>query len=241
MKWTFLCPEHKEGTLYLPVLVRRIVYQIDGCGSAVVLADAVKRGRLAKAPQIFTKGGFAHPAWRAFARGLSSKPEQKGSEEVLGAVSDHRFGEWSRLNHKEPMVKRGGELLGDVLIEHIGRHDVENREPGETIGVIEGHPVRDAAAAVMPHQRKLPEPQMLHDFNLVLSHGTLRIGSVILAFRRLAAVAVAPKVRDHQSEVLGKIRRHLAPQHIRLRDAVQEQHRRTFTAVDQIDGRPARL
>ena len=95
------------------------------------------------------------------------------------------------------MIKDSRKFFANVLVHRIGRHDVENGQFGEAVRVVQSHPVRDAAAPVVPHNREFLESQILHHFDLVLRHGALRIGNVIFASRWLAAVAISAEIGDH--------------------------------------------
>src|SRR5689334_2286857 len=64
---------------------------------------------------------------------------------------------------------------------------------------------------------------------------------MVVAGRRLAAVAVAAQVRHDERVVCGKIGRHLAPFDMRLRVSVQQQQRRSAPAGDDVDRRAAGL
>ena len=104
-------------------------------------------------------------------------------------------------------------------------------------GMIERHAVRDAPAAIVADDRKPVEAEMLHHFDLVERHRALRVVGMILAVRRLAAVAVAAQVRRDDRVLLREFRRDEPPRDVRLRRAVQQQQRRTLAADDAVDRR----
>src|ERR1700674_1234262 len=103
--------------------------------------------------------------------------------------------------------------------------------------------MRGAAAAIVPHDAKFLKSQMLHHFHLVLSHGPLGIGGVIVASRRLAAVSVSPKIRHDEKIILSQCRRDFAPEYMSLRDAMKEQQGGAFVvaAENGIDRRSRSL
>ncbi len=70
--------------------------------------------------------------------------------------------------------------------------------------------------------------------DLVLGERALRVGGVVRGRRRLCAVAIAAQIGNDQGEVLRQARRHLAPQHMGLRIAVQQQQRRPAAAGHQV-------
>ena len=101
--------------------------------------------------------------------------------------------------------------------------------------MIERHAARDAAAAIVPDDGELLEAELAHDFDLVLRHRALGVARVIVAFGRLAAVAVAAQVRRDDGEALRERRRDVSPFEMRLRPALQQQHGRPAAADDAVD------
>src|SRR5260370_1329201 len=193
----FLGPEHKERALYFLVQVGSVVGQVDGSGGPVVFTQSADRGWIAEAAQIFVIRRLAHPLRDVFTRLLAAKTKEQCLEEKFGAIFEHCFRKWRRLNEQEPVEKDGGEVLVYGLIALISRHNVENGKLGDAVDVIESHAMGDAAPAIVSHERKFAKSQMLHDFDLILSHGAFGIAVMIRAARRLAAIAVSTKVRDH--------------------------------------------
>ena len=99
----------------------------------------------------------------------------------------------------------------------------------------------DAAAAIVADHGKRLEPELLHHLDLIERHRALRIVRVIVAVRRLAAVAVAAQVGDDHGVILRQLGRHQPPGDHRLRRAVQQQHRRALTRHHAVDRRAADL
>ena len=106
----------------------------------------------------------------------------------------------------EPVKVRLHEVDVDVRVEIVGRHDVDQHGLRDVVGVIERHPVGDAAAAILADDREPVEAEVLHDVDLVLRHRALRIVRMIGQALRLAAVAVAAQVAGDDGEVLGELR-----------------------------------
>src|ERR1700730_10188481 len=111
----------------------------------------MERGRIAEATQIFSESSFAYPVRNSFAWHISSKSEQHRLQEIFGAVCNDGFGKRGRLNQKEPVVEGCSEFFADVLVERIGRHNVENGQFSEAVCMVESHPMSDAAAPIMSH------------------------------------------------------------------------------------------
>jgi hypothetical protein len=64
---------------------------------------------------------------------------------------------------------------------------------------------------------------------------------VVRTFWRFSTVTVSPKIGHDDIKVLSEPRRDLVPSDVRLRPAVEEQHRTAFAAVNKVDGGGARL
>src|SRR5260370_504824 len=82
---------------------------------------------------------------------------QQGLEEIFGAVADEGFRERLRLNEKKPVKKHSGELFGNILVEQVGRHNVQDDELSEKIRIVQCHPMGGAAAAIMAHHSEFLE------------------------------------------------------------------------------------
>jgi len=140
-----------------------------------------------------------------------------------------------RTHVVEPVKVRLDELDRDVGIQVIGRDDVEHRQAGHLVGMIESHPVGDPSAAIVPDHGELVEAEALHDLDLVERHRPLRVVGVVLAVWRLAAVAVAAQVGHDHRIVLGELGRDQPHRDVRLRRAVHQQQRRPRAGVHQVD------
>ena len=86
--------------------------------------------------------------------------------------------------------------------------------------------MRDASTTVVTDDGEAVVAERAHDRDLVGRHAAFRIGCVMLPAVWLRAVAMTAQVRCDHAEALGKARRDLAPGNMRLRVAVQQQHRR---------------
>ena len=74
----------------------------------------------------------------------------------------------------------------------------------------------------MADQQERVEPQVIHDLNLVLSHGALGIVDVVRAAFHFAAVAVTPQVRCDDGKILGQKGGHFVPHGVIQGIAVQQ-------------------
>ena len=106
-------------------------------------------------------------------------------------------------------------------------------------GMVERQPVRHAAAAVMTHDGKPVEAEMLHQIDLVLRHGALGIVDVVLAVLGLAAVAVAAQVRRDDGVFLRQFRRHAKPRQVGQRGAVDQEQGRAAATDHRVQRRAA--
>jgi hypothetical protein len=82
--------------------------------------------------------------------------------------------------------------------------------------------VADPGAAVVAGHGEFLETKRSHDLGLILGHGALRIGLVIVATGRLGAVAVAAQVGQHDGEAFGQGGRDLVPHDLGLRVAMEQ-------------------
>jgi hypothetical protein len=88
--------------------------------------------------------------------------------------------------------------------------------------MVECHTMRHTSTAVVSYHGKVFEAELLHNFDLVLGGGPLRVPEVILTVWRVAAVAIAAEVWKDQREIIGQSRRDLMPHHMRLWVPVQQ-------------------
>jgi phosphoribosylformylglycinamidine (FGAM) synthase-like amidotransferase family enzyme len=118
----------------------------------------------------------------------------------------------------------GGGHLFIHYAEHLVRWDnVQHRQLAHALRMIQRQAMRHARSAVMANHGKRLIAKLLHDLNLILCHGPFGIGDMVRIARWLAAVAIAPQVRDHHSKILRQAWGKPVPHHMRLRIAVQQQ------------------
>jgi len=157
------------------------------------------------------------------------------AQEEFALRPEQPLGQAAALDQEEPVPAAGRHALVDIFEPIKGRDDVEQGGAFDALGMIPQQPVRDAGAAVVPRHAKALEAERLHRLDLVLRQCALGVGGKIGPGRRLRTVAVAAQVGDHQREVLRQSRRHLAPHHMRLRIAVQQEQRRPAATRHQVD------
>ena len=162
------------------------------------------------------------------------------AQEVGGIGRDQPLRQRRRLDQEEPPEVPRGEVLVRPRVHGRRRRDVDHGEAGHGGGVVERHAVGDASAAVVAGDGEAVVPERAHQRHLVLRHAALGVGDMALPAVRLAAVAVAAQVgRDH-GEALRQRRRDLAPGHVRLGMAVQQEQRRSAAADGGADRDPGR-
>ena len=142
-----------------------VVRQVDRRGGAAILAARVNRFRIQVTAQIFRERLARDRARRRLAE-LLLEPE-------LDAVAYHRLGQRRRLDEEVPPEIRRRELAPRVGVETMRGNDVEHRELRDAIGVIEGHAMRHAAAAIVAGDGEGLEAKRRHDLHLVLRHRAL--------------------------------------------------------------------
>src|SRR6187401_171169 len=111
------------------------------------------------------------------------------------------------------------------------RNYVEYRGPLDFVRMIERQPVHHARAAIVAYTHEALEAEVPHDLDLIERHRALRIKTVLVVARDLAAVAVTAQIRDHDGVVARELAGHGCPRDAALRRAVQQQHGRP-TAAD---------
>ncbi len=80
--------------------------------------------------------------------------------ERIGIRADETLGKIERLREEEPMPVAHGERHVGAL-EMLGRReDVENRQSGDRVGMIERHPIGAAAAAIVPDDGEAIEAEI---------------------------------------------------------------------------------
>ena len=224
-------PKHEQGAGDLALQVGAVVRQVDAGGGAVVLADGVNGFRVAEAALVFGK--------RLLGEGRFTTRLLPGGHFLVHVVvrisTDQPLGQIERLDQEEPVVIGAGEGHVRVLVHVERRRDVEHRRLGDPLGVVEGHAVGDPRAPVVADHGEALEAEGGHDLDLVLGHGALGIGRVVVAARRLGAVAVAAQVGQHHGEALGQARRNLVPHDVGLGVAVEQQQRRPGARLPDVD------
>jgi hypothetical protein len=213
-----------------------IVFQVGADGGAVVLAGGVDRGRLAEAADVLVDrlrverlaaaAPAAHPA--------AHPADRVGADLVLG--------QRLRLGEEEPVPVGEAELQVGRAQGVAGGHDVQHRELGDQVGVVERQPVGYPGAAVVAHDGELVEAELAHHQRLVPRHRALGVGLVRRAAGRLAAVAVTAQVGQDDRMILGENRGDVMPHDVGLRVAVQQQHGRAalIAAHQRVDSYPSR-
>lgn len=116
--------------------------------------------------------------------------------------------------------------------------DVEHREALDRLRVVHGEAVGDAPAAVVAREAETRVAQRGHRGHEVLRHLALRVRGVPFVRRRLARLPVAAQVRRDHGEAPCQPRRHLVPEGVGLRIAVQQQERRAGAADDGVHRDP---
>src|SRR5262249_52561934 len=102
-----------------------------------------------------------------------------------------------------------------------GRDHVDGGEGGHAAGVVERHPVADAAAAIVPGDGEAVVAESRHERDEVGGHGALRAVA-----GGAGAVAVAREIRHDDGEARREPRRDRVPGGAALRIAVEEEQRR---------------
>src|SRR6516162_4725510 len=173
MERPFFRPQYKPRALNFFVEICLVVHEVNRSGRTIILADGVNRIGLAKGAKVFMKHGGTYPVGQRVCELASAEPQQSTLEKIFSAVLDHGFGKWRWLNEQKPVIKNCREFLRDALIQQMCRHNIQNDELRESLGVIESQTMRRAPTPVMTYEREFLETQMPHDFHLILRHRPL--------------------------------------------------------------------
>jgi hypothetical protein len=211
--------QQRGGHLIAAGRGRVVVRQVGRGGGPVVLAGGVDRRRIPEAPDVLAHRPRVE--WLAAA----SEGAHPAADPAVRVQAQQLLGERFRLREEEPVPVAHAER--DVgRVERVpGRNDVEHRELGDRLRVVQRHPVADPGATVVPHHGELVESEFAHHQHLVPRHRALRVRLMIVAARGLAAVAVAAKVGEDYGVMFGEYRRDVMPHDVGLRVAVQQQYR----------------
>ena len=100
----------------------------------------------------------------------------------------------------------------------------------------------DPATAIMAYDRKPFMPEMVHQGDLIGGHDPFGIGVMRRIAVRFVAVAITAQIGgNHPVARLHKVRGDLAPDHMGLRMAVQQQARRTGARAGAVDAQIGQL
>ncbi len=164
---------------------------------------------------------------------------QLGAEIVFGIGSDQPFRQTVALDQEEPVVVAGGDRLVDGGKDCSGRHDIEQRDAAYPRRMVEHQAMRDAATAVVTDELEPRKSQRRHQLDLIERHRPLGIGGVGDVRWRLTAGTVTAQIAADDGEPLGQPSGDLVPDDMRLRIAVEKQHRRAAAADARMDRRLA--
>jgi hypothetical protein len=193
------------------------VLQVDAGPSAVIFAGPVDSRRVFETAQVLVERLLSNRARPG------SRPVEPRPQEILCAVADQRLRERRGLDQEEPVPILGRELLGHDRVRQ--RDDVEHRRLGHDVGMLDRQPPRDPRPAIVPRHSEALEAERPHHVDLILGHRTLRVVRVIVAVRRLAAVAVTAQIGHYDRELPRQPARDLVPLGVRLRIPVDQQQR----------------
>ena len=123
-----------------------------------------------------------------------------------------------------------GEGFGGALVHRQRWRDVEQHQPCQCLGLVQGQPVRHARAAVVGADGKARVAEVAHHRQRIGGHRPLAVQRVVGRGRQACAVATATQVHRHHRESLGQRAGHGVPHGVRLRVAMQQQQRRPRAA-----------
>ncbi len=217
-----LAPQHQRRTGDLLAAGARcpVVVEIDGRRGAVVLAGRMDRVGAAEAALV-----FGECLGLDVGESLGAPAAERPAQVERRIAADHPLRQRLRLDQEEPVVVPAGEAHVGHVVHVERRHDVDEGDPLDPIGVVEREAMRDTAAAVVAGDEKAPMAEACHQRRHVGGHRPLavkRMGLVLQRGARLGRIAVAAQVRNDEREVGRQPCGDALPHDVRLRVAVQE-------------------
>jgi hypothetical protein len=147
---------------------------------------------------------------------------RSGLEELL------RKGSGLRQQEPRPEPQRRGRAHPFELLD--SRNNVEDGHARHALGMIERHSVGDPRAAVMTDDGEALVGECGHDLDEIARHLALAEALAVRTAGGRARRTVTAQVRRHYSVVSRESRRYRAPEEVRLRKTVQEEHGRALAA-----------
>ena len=148
---------------------------------------------------------------------------------------DHPLGNIG-LREEEPVPPPRGERRGDAVEVLADRHRIEQRDPRDSIRMIQREPQFHIAAAVVPDDREPIVAEGVHDREHVAGNGTLGVGAMIGRRCGSARAPVAAQVGAHDRvTTCNELRCDAMPGGRGAWVTVQQQHRRPAATVADED------
>ena len=151
-------------------------------------------------------------------------------EEGVRVAGDQSLWQRCGLGKECPVPVQERQLSVSARPHLPGRDDVENRGRGQTVGVVQRHPVGDTPTTVVAGDGETLIAQSRHGLDLIDRQGSLGVRGVIAARVGPQRRPVACEVGGDNGEMLGQEGCHRVPHHVCLRIAVQQQQRRSAAA-----------
>src|SRR6202035_3153850 len=119
------------------------------------------------------------------------------------------------------------------------RKHVHERRFCDGIRMVETQAVKNPRAAVVSTRLKFFKTEVAHDLDLILRHGTDRVGRMVGTVVQLGTIPVAAQIGKNDRKYLRQARSYLVPANMGEGIAVHEKQRRPVSPVTQRDLRPA--
>ena len=145
------------------------------------------------------------------------------AKEVLGAGGNQAFPEWWRLSQQDPRVVVDRRRCRHPLELIDGRDYVEDAEALDGSGMVERHPVGDAASAVVADDREALESEPRHELDELCAALAVAVALTQGAAGRGATFAVALEVAHDDGVAALERRSDAVPAVVGLREPVQQQ------------------
>ena len=203
----FRAPQREKIAGDLLALRQRfaIMFQVDRHARAIVLADAMSSSRLLQAAQIF----------RVCLGRERLQPRTARADGLLqiqvGVRANQRLGERRGTDQEKPVPISASEFERGFLVHRERWRYVKRDQLLDGRRMIQRHPHRHPAAAIVCEHRERFVTQRAHQVDLILRHTALRIVAVIGKAFWFATVAITAQIRGHDGEVFRQFGHDLVP------------------------------
>jgi hypothetical protein len=185
-------PQHHHRAIELTAAIDLVMLQVQF--RRAVFSDSGVDGLLVAEAAFIFRHGFRRD------RALRGRPSIHQEIEIeFDAVADQRFRHGMGLAHQHPVEEGAGKLGIHIVEDGLCRDHIERGQALHLVWIIQRHAVAHAHATVVADHMPAFVAERRHQRHNILGKGAFAVDRVIpRSSCRLAAVAIAPHVGDHQ-------------------------------------------